>query len=193
MPALRPAEGSRAPSRATPLMAVPTARARRRIVPALPRPARILLGVAFVFALVAGLAVASALAFERSTEGRIVAGVTVAGVNVAGLTPDEARATVAAAVAPPMSVTVNTEQRTRPVERPELGWHADVDGAVDRAMAVGRDGELIGDTITRVRVAMEHEDVPVSATTDQTRLRAWVDHVASETFVAPTNAVIERT
>jgi len=174
-------------------MAVPTARVRRRIVPALPRPARILLGVAFVFALVAGLAVAGALAFERSTDGRVVAGVSVGGVDVAGLAPDEARAAVARVVAPPMSVTVNTGQRTTTVERTELGWRADVDGAVDRAMAVGRDGELIGDTVTRVRVAMEHQDVPVAVTTDQTRLQAWVDQVASETFVAPTNAVIERT
>src|SRR4051794_41766581 len=121
MPTLRPAEGSRAPSRTPSLMAVPTARVRRRIVPALPRPARILLGVAFVFALVAGLAVAGALAFERSTDGRVVAGVSVGGVDVAGLAPDEARAAVARVVAPPMSVAVNTGQRTTAGERTQLG------------------------------------------------------------------------
>jgi lipoprotein-anchoring transpeptidase ErfK/SrfK len=94
--------------------------------------------VAGVVVLAAGGAAFAAYRYEQSRADRILPGVTVAGVDVGGMTRAEAIAVVRGGAATHLDspITVSVGGKTWTVTPRELGQKANVDGAVDRAVAI---------------------------------------------------------
>jgi lipoprotein-anchoring transpeptidase ErfK/SrfK len=95
----------------------------------------------------------SLYAFDRQIRTKIADGVTVNGVDVGGLTPAQARSKLEASLVEPLSQPVSVRYKGRRFTlTPEKARVAvDVDGSVDRAMAVSTDGNLFTRTWREVR------------------------------------------
>lgn len=98
--------------------------------------------VTLVFVLLAGAV--GAYAYDSSRSERIAEGVRVAGVDVGGLERDEARQLVRKNVAKPIErpVRVKFDGTDYRLGAGELGIETDVEGMVDRAVEVSREGTL---------------------------------------------------
>ena len=134
--------------------------------------------VLFVVALGIGLGViAGALAILHERElGRILPGVSVAGVDVAGQSPDEARATVDARLASLRTggVVIRTSLGDTSIAFADVGRGADVDAMIADAVATGRGGSWIDETIASIRLRLHPVDVPLRLTYDHDRAAALV-------------------
>jgi L,D-transpeptidase ErfK/SrfK len=94
--------------------------------------------VAGVLVLAAGSAAFAAYRYEQSRADRILPGVTVEGVDVGGMTRGEALRAIRAGAAIHLDgpITVTVGGKTWTVTPRELGQKANVEGAVDRALAL---------------------------------------------------------
>jgi lipoprotein-anchoring transpeptidase ErfK/SrfK len=95
----------------------------------------------------------SLYAFDRQVRKEIAEGVTVNGIAVGGLTPAQARAKLEASLLEPLSRPVSVRYKGRRFTlTPERARVAvDIDGSVDRAMAVSTEGNLFTRTWREVR------------------------------------------
>jgi lipoprotein-anchoring transpeptidase ErfK/SrfK len=95
----------------------------------------------------------SLYAYDRQVTKKIADGVTVNGIEVSGLTPAQARSKLEASLLEPLSQPVSVRYKGRRFTlTPEKARVAvDVDGSVDRAMAVSTDGNLFTRTWREVR------------------------------------------
>jgi vancomycin resistance protein YoaR len=134
--------------------------------------------VLFVVAVGIGLGVivgALAMLHEREL-GRMLPGVSIAGVDVAGQTPDEARATVGARLASLSTggVVIRTGLGDTSIAFADVGRGPDVDAMVADAVATGRGGSWIDETIASIRLRLHPVDVPLRLTYDHDRAAALV-------------------
>jgi vancomycin resistance protein YoaR len=129
----------------------------------------ILLGMA---AVVAGLVVMH----ERQV-GRILPGISAAGVEIGGMTPDDARAALAAHFAEVSagSITVHSSAGTTQISFAEVGRVPDIDGLVADAAARGRGGSWLDETIAGIRLQLHPETID---------LRIGYDHDLAAAIVA---------
>ena len=95
----------------------------------------------------------SLYAYDRQIRTKIADGVTVNGIDVSGLTPAQARAKLDSSLVDPLTRPVSVRYKGRRFTlTPETARVAiDVDGSVDRAMAVSTDGNLFTRTWREVR------------------------------------------
>ena len=95
----------------------------------------------------------SLYAYDRQVTKKIADGVTVNGIDVSGLTPAQARSKLEASLLEPLSQPVSVRYKGRRFTlTPEKARVAvDIDGSVDRAMAVSTDGNLFTRTWREVR------------------------------------------
>jgi lipoprotein-anchoring transpeptidase ErfK/SrfK len=95
----------------------------------------------------------SLYAYDRQVTKKIADGVTVNGVEVSGLTPAQARSKLESSLLEPLSQPVSVRYKGRRFTlTPEKARVAvDIDGSVDRAMAVSTDGNLFTRTWREVR------------------------------------------
>ena len=93
---------------------------------------------------VAALVVAGAYAYDRSQDGRIAAGVTIDGIDVGGMDAEDAEAKLRRELLRPLEEPLRVTYRDRTWSLPghELKVRADLEGAVARAIAVSREGDL---------------------------------------------------
>jgi vancomycin resistance protein YoaR len=142
--------------------------------------------------IVALLAIAAALIFDRAYEGRVLPGVSVAGVDASGLTEAQLRDRVAGILVMPASVEVSSGGHSVTVPAATLGGHVDVDEAVTAALAAGRVAGPLADVPERFTIWRDGRTVELEASVDRHALFAWVAALASQIRVAPQNAVIAR-
>jgi lipoprotein-anchoring transpeptidase ErfK/SrfK len=95
----------------------------------------------------------SLYAYDRQVTKKIADGVTVNGIEVSGLTPAQARSKLEASLLEPLTQPVSVRYKGRRFTlTPEKARVAvDIDGSVDRAMAVSTDGNLFTRTWREVR------------------------------------------
>ena len=95
----------------------------------------------------------SLYAYDRQVTKKIADGVTVNGIDVSGLTPAQARSKLEASLLEPLSQPVSVRYKGRRFTlTPEKARVAvDIDGSVDRAMAVSTEGNLFTRTWREVR------------------------------------------
>jgi lipoprotein-anchoring transpeptidase ErfK/SrfK len=95
----------------------------------------------------------SLYAYDRQVTKKIADGVTVNGIEVSGLTPAQARSKLESSLLEPLSQPVSVRYKGRRFTlTPEKARVAvDIDGSVDRAMAVSTDGNLFTRTWREVR------------------------------------------
>jgi len=147
--------------------------------------------VAGVIVLVAGGMAFAAYRYEQSRADRILPGVTVAGVEVGGLTRGEAIHAIRSRAAEHLDspITVAVAGKTWSVTRRELGQKANVEGAVDRALAVN---DSMG-TFSRFWHRFRKEPVNAELAlryTKASRLDGFVIDTARAVNVKPVNAAI---
>ena len=95
----------------------------------------------------------SLYAFDRQVRTKIADGVTVNGIAVGGLTPAAAREKLARTLLDPLSRPVSVRYRGRrfTLTSEQARVAVDIDGSVDRAMAVSIEGNLFTRTWREVR------------------------------------------
>jgi lipoprotein-anchoring transpeptidase ErfK/SrfK len=137
----------------------------------------------------AGTAYAS-LRYDRSAAGRILPGVTVDGVDVGDLTRDEAIRTVEreADVTLQRQLTVAAGGQTWTATPAELGMHADVEAAIDRAFAVADQMPFFSRVWHRVREEPVDAAVDLGFAYDDQAIQSFVQQAASDVAVPAVNA-----
>jgi hypothetical protein len=135
----------------------------------------------------------SLYAFDRSARTKIAEGVTVNGVPVGGLTPEQARAKLSAALLKPLDRPVSVRYKgQRFTLTPKAANIAiDIDGSVDRAMAVSHAGNLFSRTWREVRGSALNEKVDAKVSWDRAAVRRVVDRVERRLTVAPRDASVD--
>lgn len=112
-----------------------------------------------VLAIVGGGTAYAAYRYDAATSNRILMGVSIAGTDVGGMSRDEALRTIGEQAEETLygSLVVRAAGHTWIVTPASLGMSADVEGAVDRALAVADELSFISRVYHRLR------DVPVEA------------------------------
>ena len=123
----------------------------------LPRPGRrvFLFALAFVVTSVVGVAaVIGGLAVLHDRQaGRILPGISAAGADLSGMTPDEARIALAAHLADLSagSVRIRSSLGSTKIAFTDVGRVPDIDAMVAQAVALGRGGTWLDETIAGIR------------------------------------------
>lgn len=112
----------------------------------------------------------------------IAPGVEIAGTKVGGKNDKEAKALLEARVGKPpeAQVELSIENKRFATPSADLGMRYDIDGAIAKAMAVGR-GERGFDNFVRVvDTTLIGEKIPLSITFDEVPVKGWVASVAAQ-------------
>jgi vancomycin resistance protein YoaR len=141
--------------------------------------------VPFLLVLWVGLSVLAA-------RGEALPGVHVGAVPVGGMDAVDARAAVArhydAALGQPLRLVV--DGRTWTPTAGELGFSVQFDGAIDDAIAYGREHEVLDGMLRAARLPEEAVVVPVNVAVDPAAFDAWLDRVERELGGAPVDAAV---
>ncbi|HEY5815648.1 MAG TPA: L,D-transpeptidase/peptidoglycan binding protein [Solirubrobacterales bacterium] len=139
------------------------------------------------------LGAVAAYAYDSSQEGEIADGVTIAGVDVGGMTAAEAERAVRRRLLAPLRhslrVGYDGESWTLPGEKLKL--HADIDEAVDQALAESREGGLPARVVRYVTGDGVDERLSAEVTYSQPAINRFVRRIAAEVGVEPRDATVE--
>ncbi|MDE3074308.1 MAG: peptidoglycan binding domain-containing protein, partial [Chloroflexota bacterium] len=132
--------------------------------------------------LAGGVLAGVVIAYQSTIRQRILPNVEVAGQPVGGLTVAEARQRLEASTRDltRISVSVTFEGDTWTATASQLGFVYDIDGALQRAFAVGRSGGLAGSLVVDVALARQPANVPVNIQANNERLERWTGDVAAK-------------
>jgi lipoprotein-anchoring transpeptidase ErfK/SrfK len=135
------------------------------------------------------LAVA-AYAYDSSQDGTIADGVTIGGVDVGGMDEAEAKAAVRKELLAPLrhSLRVGYAGRRWDLEGKRLKVRADLDGAVEEAVALSHDAFLPARIVRYVTGGSVDENVPAGITYSQRAVNRFVRRVAAAVDREPVNA-----
>jgi lipoprotein-anchoring transpeptidase ErfK/SrfK len=143
--------------------------------------------------LVLVLVAVGAYAYDSSQDGKIADGVTIGGVDVGGMTEAEAEQAVRRQLLAPLrhSLTVGYDGRRWSLEDAQLKVHADVDGAVEEALAKSRDGGLPGRLVRYVTGSSLDESLPARVAYSRQAVNRFVRRVAAAVDREPVNAHVD--
>ncbi|MDX1619984.1 MAG: VanW family protein, partial [Nitriliruptorales bacterium] len=141
-----------------------------------------------VAVVVVGLAAMSLLAIWFVQRGEILPGVSVEGIEVGGLAPADAETALADTIAARQSdpVIFTLGEREFELQPSTISHTVDIDGTIDEAMAIGRDGGFVADLVDRVRSFWVEREVELETHADEEALDDWVQQLASELDQGPT-------
>jgi lipoprotein-anchoring transpeptidase ErfK/SrfK len=144
-----------------------------------------------VLALVFGAV--AAYAYDSSQKDEIAEGVTIGGVDVGGLDAAEAKRTVRKQLLAPLrhSLRVGYDGERWTLPGKTLKVRADLDSAVEEALAVSRDGGLPGRFLRYVTGAEVEEAVAADVAYSERAVNRFVRRVAEELNVEPRDATVE--
>jgi lipoprotein-anchoring transpeptidase ErfK/SrfK len=135
----------------------------------------------------------SLYAFDHKAKTKIADGVTVNGVDVGGLTPAQARAKLSATILQPLERPVSVRYKGRrftlSAERAQIA--VDIDGSVDRAMAVSQKGNLFTRTWREVRGTELDARVDAKISYSREAVRNVVRRVRDRLTVEPRDASVD--
>ncbi|MCX8052833.1 MAG: VanW family protein [Armatimonadetes bacterium] len=139
---------------------------------------RIAAGLAVVIVVSAVVAFGLTISFGRS--GRVCRDVVVSGIRLGGLTRSQAKAKIgqwaAERVKRPVTLTALDARWTGTVA--ELGGHVDIRGTLNRAMAVGRQGNIFHRAVCVLTPWGSGKRFGARLVTDNTRLRKTIAELA---------------
>jgi len=139
------------------------------------------------------LAVVGAYAYDSTQKDKIADGVTIAGIDVGGLEREEAAALVRRQLVQPLqdSVEVSFREETWALPGEELKVRADVDTAVDRAIAESRDGGLPGRLVRYVTGEEVEQTITPTVEYSKSAVNRFVREVAEDVNREPRDAGVE--
>ena len=140
------------------------------------RPGRRFLLFVITALLGAGAVVGGLVALHERQIGRILPGISAAGVDVGGMTPDEARAALASHLADLSagSITVRSSIGSTTVAFADVGRVPELNAMVDEAVARGRGGSWLDETIAGLRLQLRPESVDLRLGYDRDRAAAAI-------------------
>jgi lipoprotein-anchoring transpeptidase ErfK/SrfK len=143
--------------------------------------------------LVLALGAVAAYAYDSSQDGKIADGVTVGGVDVGGMSEAEAKRAVRRQLLAPLrhSLRVGYDGKSWVLSGNTLKLHADVDQAVEEAVAESRDGGLPGRLVRYVTGGGVEEQLSADVTYSQPAVNRFVREVADEIDHEPKDATVE--
>jgi lipoprotein-anchoring transpeptidase ErfK/SrfK len=151
-------------------------------------------------AIIAGIAVlllgaVGAYAYDSSKKDAIAEGVTIGGVDVGGLSEAEAKRAVRRQLLAPLrhSLRVGYDGESWELSGRQLKVHADLDAAVEEALAASRDGGLPGRLVRYVSGGGVDEQVAADVTYSESAVNRFVRKVADEVGEEAQDATVEAT
>ncbi len=151
-------------------------------------------------AIVAGIALlllgaVGAYAYDSSKKDTIAEGVTIGGVDVGGLNEAEAKRAVRRQLLAPLrhSLRVGYDGESWKLSGRQLKVHADLDAAVEEALAASRDGGLPGRLVRYVSGSEVDEQVAADVTYSESAVNRFVRKVADEVGEEAQDATVEAT
>jgi lipoprotein-anchoring transpeptidase ErfK/SrfK len=143
--------------------------------------------------LVLMLGAVGAYAYDSSQNDKIADGVTIGGVDVGGMEEAEAERAVRRQLLAPLrhSLRVGYDGEHWTLDGQSLRVHADLDRAVEDALAASREGGLPGRLVRYVSGGEVEEDVSTGISYSQRAVNQFVRHVADEVDREPQNADVE--
>ncbi len=151
-------------------------------------------------AIVAVLALLLALvgvgyAYDSSEKDQIADGVTVGGVEVGGMNEAEAKQAVRRQLLGPLrhSLRVGYDGESWTLDGKSLKVHADIDAAVEEALAESRDGGFPGRLVRYVTGGSVEEQIPADVTYSRAAINRFVREVAGEVDREAQDASVEPT
>jgi lipoprotein-anchoring transpeptidase ErfK/SrfK len=134
-----------------------------------------------------------AYAYDSSQGSKIADGVTIGGVDVGGMDEAEAKRAVRAELLAPLrhSLRVGYDGESWSLEGKSLRVHADLDGAVEEALAASRDGWLPGRIVRYVAGGSVDENVPAGISYSRPAVNRFVRRIADAIDREPRNADVE--
>jgi lipoprotein-anchoring transpeptidase ErfK/SrfK len=144
-----------------------------------------------VLALVLGAV--GAYAYDNSQKDEIADGVTIGGVDVGGLGAREAKQAARSQLLAPLrhSLRVGYDGHRWELPGKDLKVHADLDAAVDDALAASRDGGLPGRLVRYVSGGDVDERISADVTYSEPAVNRFVRGVASAVNIEPEDATVE--
>jgi lipoprotein-anchoring transpeptidase ErfK/SrfK len=135
----------------------------------------------------------SLYAFDRQVKTKIADGVTVNGIDVSGLKPEQARARLQAALVEPLTrpVTVRHKGRRFRLTAEQASIAVDIDGSVERAMAVSTDGNVFTRTWREVRGNALDADVEAKVAWDRSAVRRLIRQVKKKVTIEARDASLD--
>jgi lipoprotein-anchoring transpeptidase ErfK/SrfK len=135
----------------------------------------------------------SLYAFDRQVKTKIAEGVTVNGIDVSGLKPEQARARLQAALVEPLTrpVTVRHKGRRFRLTAEQASIAVDIDGSVERAMAVSTDGNVFTRTWREVRGNALDADVEAKVAWDRSAVRRLIRQVKKKVTIEARDASLD--
>jgi lipoprotein-anchoring transpeptidase ErfK/SrfK len=154
------------------------------------RKAQIAIACAVV---VLALGAVGAYAYDSSQDGKIADGVTIGGVDVGGMDEAQAAQTVRNQLLAPLrhSLRVGYDGHSWELEGRQLKVHADIDGAVEEALAKSRDGWLPGRVVRYVTGGSLDESLSAGITYSRPVVNRFVRTVADAIDHEPVNAHVD--
>ncbi len=148
---------------------------------------------AIVTVVVAVLGAGAAYAYDSSQKEKIADGVRIAGVDVGGLDEDEAAALVRRRLLGPLrhSLRVSFDGDSWKLPGAKLKVQANVDGAVEEALADSQDGGLPARLVRYVTGEEVSESIEPQVNYSQRAVNRFVRRVAEEINREPQNADVE--
>jgi lipoprotein-anchoring transpeptidase ErfK/SrfK len=147
--------------------------------------------VVVVFVAVAGVLLA--YWWDSTHKDTIAEGVTIGGVDVGGLESDAAASQVRTNLVAPLEKTLKVTYGgdTFELTAKEADVHTDIDGMVDEALAVSRDGGLPTRVWRDVTGGEVDHEIRPEITYDQDEVDHFIHHIASNIDRAPVDASID--
>ena len=151
-------------------------------------------------AIVAGVAILvllalAAFAYDNSQKDKIADGVTVGGVDVGGMDEAEAKQEVRRQLLGPLrhSLRVSYDGRSWELRGESLAVHAEIDAAVEDALAESRDGGLPGRLVRYVTGGNLDKQIAADVTYSQPAINRFVRRVAHAVDREAQDATVEPT
>lgn len=139
------------------------------------------------------LGAVAAYAYDSSQDGKIAEGVTVGGVDVGGMSEAEAKRAVRRQLLAPLrhSLRVGYDGERWVLPGKTLKLHADVDQAVEEAIAESRNGGLPGRLVRYVTGGDVDKQLSADVTYSRPAVNRFVSEVADEIDREPKDATVE--
>jgi lipoprotein-anchoring transpeptidase ErfK/SrfK len=136
-----------------------------------------------------------AYALDASKDGEIADGVTIGGVDVGGQSAEEAKSLVRADLVDPLQqpVTVKFDGEDYTLTPKDLKVRADVDGMVDEAVDVSREGDIFSRVWRYTTGGDVDSDVEPRVGYSNDALQGFIDGVAAKIDREPQDATVEPT
>jgi lipoprotein-anchoring transpeptidase ErfK/SrfK len=134
----------------------------------------------------------AAYAYDSSQNDKIAEGVTIGGVDVGGMDAEEARQAVRGQLLRPLrhSIRVGYDGESWKLPGKSLRVHADLDEAVDRALAESQEGGLPGRLVRYVTGGSVEESLGADITYSEPAISRFVREVAGEVGREPQDASV---